>query len=116
MKMNKIILCIFLLAGCATWAEENNDIIFLGTVEKIYISALEHSNLNWVVQCRVDKVISGKFEGKSFSFRIHSPSQSSLKVGEQYKIEAKWIGDGYTVDELQWAERALNKIMNPIEK
>jgi hypothetical protein len=90
--------------------EENHDLIFLGTLEKIYNSPSVNPNLNWVVQSRVDKIISGKYEGKSFFFRVHSPSRSGLEVGKQYKIEAKWVHDSsYTVDDLQWTERALNK-------
>ena len=108
MKLNFIIIFFLIITGYAVWAEENHDLIFLGTIEKLYISPLENSRVNWVVQCRIDKIITGKSEGKSFSFRIHSPSQSGLEIGKQYKVEAKWAGDSYTVDEYQWAERAIN--------
>ena len=73
-----------------------------GTVEELYSSPLAQSRFNYVVQCRVDKILSGDFSGKTFSFRIHSPSQSGLEVGKQYKIEAKRTPEGFAVDQYQW--------------
>ncbi|MFT3775046.1 MAG: hypothetical protein QM820_57595 [Minicystis sp.] len=57
---------------------------------------------SWIVTVKVEKVLSGSFSGESFSFRIHSPAKSGLSKGHSYTIEAKWVGDGYAVDELQW--------------
>ena len=114
-KMRRMVYFLFviaaLLAGCTTQSKmTDDDLVFLGTVEKLDASPLQQSELDWVVKCRVDKILAGEFSGKAFSFRIHSPSKSGLEVGKQYKIEAKQTDDGYTVDQYQWMERTLNKL------
>jgi len=99
-----------LLAGCRTIpGDKEQDLIFLGTIEKIEISPLEQSTQNWVVHCRVERVLSGTFPGKTFAFRIHSPAMSGLEKGKTYKVETKLTPDGYTVDQNQWMTRTLNK-------
>ncbi len=108
MKTKLIIyFTLFLLTGyilgCPTISQAaQSDLVFLGTVEKVEASPLPHSSLNWIVQCRVDRVLSGDFQSKTFSFRVHSPVKSGLEVGKQYKIEAKRTKNGYTVDPYQW--------------
>lgn len=99
-----------LLTGCSNQSKMTvDDLVFLGTVEKLDASPMPQSKSDWVVQCRVDTILAGEFSGKAFSFRIHSPSKSGLEVGKQYKIEAKRTVDGYTVDHYQWTGKALNK-------
>jgi hypothetical protein len=80
------------------------DLVFLGTIEKVEASPLPQSSLNWIVHCRVDKVLSGNFANKTFSFRVHSPTKSGLEEGKQYKIKARRTTDGYTVDQYQWGK------------
>ncbi len=59
-----------------------DELVFMGTVEKLESAPLEQSNLDWVVRCRVDRIVSGEFSGKAFSFRVHSSSKSGLEVGK----------------------------------
>lgn len=87
----------------ASSKDSTGDIVILGTVSKIYISPLRESELNWVVQCSVDKVVSGSLPHKTFSFRIHSPSKSGLEAGKQYTINIEETANGYTVDQYQWS-------------
>jgi len=78
-------------------------ITLLVTVEKVEASPVPESTQNWIVQGRVDRVLSGGFSGKTFSFRVHSPAESGLEVGKQYRVEAKRTKDGYAVvDQYQW--------------
>jgi hypothetical protein len=76
---------------------------FLGTVTRIEIADTGDSLKKWVVTTRVDKVLSGVFSGSQFSFAIHSPAQSGLEVGKQYRIRATRTRDGYFVDQNQWS-------------
>jgi hypothetical protein len=54
----------------------------------------------------IDRVESGDFDGKTFSFRIHSPTLSRLQTGKQYVVEATRTDAGYVVDQNQWTKRA----------
>lgn len=79
------------------------DLVFTGTVsEMVMMPAKAVPQKAWFVTVKVEKVLSGSFSGETFSFRIHSPSKSGLSKGHSYTIEAKWVGDGYVVDDLQW--------------
>ena len=109
---------LVLLAGCATVSEPNSaalapqpDLVFVGTVESIEASPLPRSLANWIVTFRVDRIEAGDFSGETFSFRIHSPSRSGLESGKQYVVEANRTDTGYKVDQCQWMERALDKVM-----
>lgn len=104
------------------WKEENErssaatddgPLVFEGTVATIEISPLPESLRNFIIIMRVDRVVQGQFSGKTFQFRIHSPSLSGLKVGKTYTVEAKRTADGYTVDEFQWMERERLKASKP---
>jgi hypothetical protein len=87
-------------------AASSRDLRFRGTVASIDSSrADELSNRNWVVSMKVEQVLAGELSGKMFAFRIHSPSKSGLVVGGSYTVEAKWTGDGYSVDQYQWRRR-----------
>ncbi len=97
-----VFLCLFL--GCtSTTKDAKADLVFLGTV-KIVEASSPRSELNWIVHCRVNQVLSGKFSGKTFSFRVHSPAKSGLEVGKQYKVVAKRTIDGYSVEQFQWGK------------
>ncbi len=111
MKTNRRKIYLFLVTlsclifGYTTISQAvQSDLILLGTVEKVEASPLPQSTLNWIIYCRVDKVLSGNFPNKTFSFRVHSPVKSSLEVGKQYKIKATRTTDGYAVDQYQWNE------------
>jgi hypothetical protein len=100
-----LLVLLYLILGCtSTTRDAKADLVFLGTVEKVEVSSLPRSEQNWIVHCRVNQVLSGNYLGKTFSFRVHSPVKSGLKVGRQYKIVAKRTVDGYTVDQFQWTK------------
>jgi hypothetical protein len=80
---------------------ENSDFIFVGLVTKISAAPVEGSNNNWVVATVVEKIESGKFGSKTFSFRMHSPTRAGLVVGKRYHFHATGSGGGYTVDEFR---------------
>ena len=85
--------------------EPGQDLVFLGTVTEIKPISIPNSRIRWMVTATVDRVLSGQFSEKTFSFGIHSPTKSGLAVGKQYEIRATWTGQGYAVDELQWLPR-----------
>ena len=106
---------VILLAGCATDHEPRSDamsrepdLVFVGTVQSIEESTLSQSLANWVVTFRVDRINVGDFDGKTFSFRIHSPAKSGLQSGEQYVVKAIRTDSGYEVDQYQWMKRKHN--------
>jgi len=51
----------------------------------------------WVVETRVLKVLRGTFDGKTFAFRVHSPSRSNLAVGQVITVEAWRVPEGWRV-------------------
>src|SRR5712691_508030 len=76
------------------------DLAFIGTVRKIYpFSAPATVRRRWAVRAHVDRVLSGTFLGDTFTFTVHSPAQSGLRVGRAYTIKATWTIEGYVVDE-----------------
>ena len=84
---------------------QNTKLVFIGTVDEIENSPLKNSLANWVVTFRVEKVSAGDFKGKTFSFRIHSPSMSGLEIGSRYTVEAWKTDRGFELDEHQWMTR-----------
>jgi hypothetical protein len=83
-------------------AGKEPDLVFVGTVESIKTASQSQWLANWVVTFRVDRIKSGEFAGKTFAFRIHSPSRSGLKEGGQYEVKARRTATGYAVDPAQW--------------
>jgi len=100
-------LIVIVATGCCATpdrhasAQAKPDLVFHGTVQSVAASSIPQSRTNWVVTFRVDRVDSGEFSGKTFTFRIHSPSKSGLTTGKQYLVEATRIGTGYNVDQYQ---------------
>lgn len=92
--------------SCAI-ASEPSELIFRGTVVRIEQGVTPDPLKNFVITARVDKVLSGSFSGKRFQFAVHSPAQSRIDLGRQYKIRAIRTKTGYTVDELQWLRAIL---------
>jgi hypothetical protein len=82
----------------------SDDLTFLSTVTSIEAADTGNARKKWVVTTRVDKILSGDFAGTQFSFAIHSPAQSGLEVGKQYRIRATRTHKGYLVDEDQWRQ------------
>jgi hypothetical protein len=93
---------------------EGTILVFTGTVIDIQVSPLRQSTLNWVVTMRVDQISQGEFSGSQFSFRIHSPTQSGLIMGQTYRVEAKRTSEGYTVDQNQWTKQIAPS--QPVER
>lgn len=81
------------------------NVVFLGTLTKLEASRRLRSRANWMVEMKVDKVLSGAFRGETFSFRVHNPARSGLEVGKQYTVRAVRTDEGYAVDPLQWRGR-----------
>ena len=75
------------------------DLVFIGTVTKIYPTGTRYSRREWAVLTRVDKVVSGTFSGATFTFTVHSPAMTGLRVGRAYTIKATWTRDGYVVNQ-----------------
>jgi hypothetical protein len=76
------------------------DLVIIGTITKIYpFSAPETVRRRWAVRAHVDRVVSGTFSGDAFTFTVHSPAQSGLRVGRSYIIKATKTVEGYVVDE-----------------
>jgi hypothetical protein len=53
--------------------------------------------LHWIIQTRVLKVLRGRFSGKRFDFRVHSPARSNLRRGKVITIEAWRTKNGWYV-------------------
>jgi hypothetical protein len=77
------------------------DLVFIGTVTRIYPVASPHSRRNWAVVTHFDRVISGELSGTSFTFTAHSPAGMGLRVGRAYTIKATRSEGGYLVDDAQ---------------
>lgn len=91
------------MIGTSQSQDIKEDFIFLGTVKNLKSSSLPPPSLaNWIVEFQIDKVLFGEFSSKTFSFRVHSPANSGLKVGKQYKVKAVKMEGGYSVDEFQF--------------
>jgi len=78
------------------------DLIFKGTVTKIAVANTGDPLREWVVTTRVDRVVCGSFSGSTFQFAIHSPTRSRIEVGQQYRIVATRVPQGYEVDPDEW--------------
>ena len=77
------------------------DLHFVGIVTGIAASPIAGSNNNWVVLTTVEKIESGSFPSKTFSFRVHSPARSGLAVGRRYHFHALRTDHGYAVKEFE---------------
>jgi hypothetical protein len=75
------------------------DLKFVGRVLAIEPAHIPRSVYKWLVTLSVDRVLVGTFQGKTFSFPVHSPERAGLKAGEQYEVTAVRKGDGYAVVE-----------------
>lgn len=96
-----VLLAIALLTCFMTRAEaaQDEDLVFVGVVTKIELSRLEGSRKHWAASTEIEAVESGSFNGKSFSFRIHSPAKADLEVGGRYRFHATYKDGTYTLSE-----------------
>lgn len=89
------------------------DLVFIGTVQKVYPMPSGHSTRNWAVVTHIDKVISGEFSGTTFTFMVHSPARMGLRVGRAYTIKAMRSEGGYLVDDTQWLKPVASRTKTP---
>jgi hypothetical protein len=62
---------------------------FIATVTSINLLPKSDPYFRFVVNLKIDKVVSGPSPGNDFWFAIHSPSQERVNEGQQYRITAK---------------------------
>lgn len=79
--------------------QKADELVLVGTVTKLYPIAASRSRRRWAVVLRVERVMSGKFSGETFTFTVHSPAQASLQVNQAYTVKATRAGEGYLVNE-----------------
>ncbi len=82
------------------------DLVFEGKLIELKPTLNPGSRIRWIVKMRVDRVVSGRFSGDTFSFGVHSPAKSNLVLGGTYEVRATAVPGGYEVDELQWGARS----------
>ena len=82
-------------------------LVFEGTAVSIENSPLPQSTQNYVVTMQINRVVKGQFKGKTFQFRVHSPTKSGLTLKGKYTVEAKRADGKYTVDQYQWMRRPV---------
>ncbi|MCE9635052.1 MAG: hypothetical protein K8T90_05035 [Planctomycetes bacterium] len=80
-----------LATGCGSpqRAQETTSLRFVGTVTSIGMRRTPDPWFRWVVTMHVDEVLSGTYDGSTFAFVVHSPSQEHLREGGRYEIDAE---------------------------
>ena len=79
--------------------QKADELVLVGTVTKLHPIAAPRSLRRWAVVMRVEKVMSGKFSGATFTFTVHSPANAGLQVNQTYTVKATRAGEGYLVNE-----------------
>jgi hypothetical protein len=79
--------------------KKSDELVLVGTVTKLYPIAAPRSRRRWAVVVRVDSVVSGEFSEATFTFTVHSPAMSGLRVNRAYTIKAARVDGGYIVNE-----------------
>ncbi len=87
---------------------KSDELVLVGTVTKLYPVAGPRVRRRWAVVTHVDRVVSGRFSGTTFTFTIHSPARAGLRVNRAYIIKATRTDSGYVVNEL-----ALEEVRSP---
>jgi len=84
---------IWLLAYGALAAPRVEELVLVGTITSIFtVDAPPPSRRNWGVTVRVEKVKLGNYSEPTFTFTIHSPARSGVKVGLRCTIVATKTG------------------------
>lgn len=86
---------------------------FIATVERIAYSPLVNSDLNWIVDVKVERVFSGPSPGETFSFRVRNPTRQGIEVGRSFRIRAVPSGRHYRVDQFERAAHPGNAAGSP---
>ena len=94
--------------GCAslhaTNTKQSDFLVFDGKVTSMKPSPMPQSRQNWIITMQITRIEQGRFMGTNFSFQVHSPSKSGLTSNGIYKVKARVVHDGYSVDEFQWTK------------
>ena len=109
-----LLLCLavhaFMSPTLVAAAPPPKKLVLLGVVTKIFqVDASPASLRRWGVTIQVERVVAGEFSQPTFTFTLHSPARAGLETGHRYLITAKWVGDGYLVDEPGGVENADGK-------
>jgi hypothetical protein len=84
---------VWLLAHGALAEPRVEELVLVGTITSIFtVHAPPPSRRNWGVTVRVDKVKLGNYSEPTFTFTIHSPARSGVKVGLRCTIVATKTG------------------------
>jgi len=94
-----MVIAALLTPQGALAAPRVEDLVLIGTVTSIFqVDAPLPSVRRWGVTVRVEKVKVGQYSEPTFTFRIHSPARSGVKVGLRCTIVATKTGqEGYLV-------------------
>ena len=77
----------------------SDDLVFVGTVTKVYPVAAPRQRKRWAVVTHVERVVSGEFSDSTFTFTIHSPANAGLRLNRAYLIRAIKTDGRYSVNE-----------------
>ena len=87
---------------------------FVATVERIAYSPLVNSDLNWIIDLKVERVLSGPSPGETFFFRVRNPTRQGIEVGRSFQIRAVPSGRYYRVDQFERAAHPGNAAGAPL--
>ncbi len=87
---------------------------FIATVERIAYSPLVNSDLNWIIDLKVERVLSGPSPGETFFFRVRNPTRQGIEVGRSFQIRAVPSGRHYRVDQFERAAHPGNAAGAPL--
>jgi hypothetical protein len=109
-----VMLCFavhaFMPPAVVAAAPPAKELVLLGVVTKIFqVGASPRSRRRWGATIQVERVVTGKFSRGTFTFTLHSPARAGLETGHRYLITARWVGEGYLVDEPGGIENADGK-------
>ena len=95
-----------LTARGAFAAPRVDELVLIGTITSIYqVDAPPPSLRHWGVTVRVEKVKVGQYSEPTFTFTLHSPARSGVKVGLRCTIVATKTGqEGYLVSDTRRIE------------
>lgn len=101
-----LVVAAWLTAQGAIAASRVEELVLIGTVTSIFqVDVPPPSLRRWGVTVRVEKVKVGHYSEPTFTFAIHSPARSGVKVGLRCTIVATKTGqEGYLVSDTRRIE------------
>jgi hypothetical protein len=90
-----------------------DDLVLIGTIKSIkLVDDPPLQRRNWAVTVRVEKVKTGIYSEPTFTFALHSPARSGVRVGRRCTIVATRTGqEAYVVSDTRWIE--CEKVRRP---